>query len=51
VDAHEAGDHTIFIGRVEVATIDGGRPLVYFHGGYHSLTADGATPPEDRAAS
>jgi flavin reductase (DIM6/NTAB) family NADH-FMN oxidoreductase RutF len=51
VDAHEAGDHTIFIGRVEAATIDGGRPLVYFHGGYHSLTADGNTPHGDRAAT
>jgi flavin reductase ActVB len=51
VDAHEAGDHTIFIGRVEAATISGGRPLVYFHGGYHGLTADGSTPHGDRAAT
>ena len=41
VDTHEAGDHTIFIGRVEAATIGGGRPLVYFHGSYHGLVADG----------
>jgi flavin reductase (DIM6/NTAB) family NADH-FMN oxidoreductase RutF len=40
VEAHEAGDHTIFIGQVETASVVGGRPLVYFHGAYHSLTAD-----------
>ncbi len=51
VDAHEAGDHTIFIGRVEAATMDEGRPLVYFHGGYHSLTADGNTPHGDGVAT
>jgi flavin reductase (DIM6/NTAB) family NADH-FMN oxidoreductase RutF len=44
VEAHEAGDHTIFIGLVESATVAGGPPLVYFHGGYHSLTADTAAP-------
>jgi flavin reductase (DIM6/NTAB) family NADH-FMN oxidoreductase RutF len=51
VETHEAGDHTIFIGRVEAATIGGGRPLVYFHGGYHSLLADNSTPRADRAAT
>ena len=51
VDTHEAGDHTIFIGRVEAATTGGGRPLVYFHGSYHGLTADGSTPHGDRAAT
>jgi len=40
VDAHEAGDHTIFIGLVESASVAGGRPLVYFHSAYHSLAAD-----------
>ena len=47
VDAHEAGDHTIFIGEVEVASVAGGRPLVYFHGAYHSLMADGGAPSGD----
>ena len=47
VQAHEAGDHTIFVGQVEAASVAGGRPLVYFHGGYHSLTADSATPAGD----
>jgi flavin reductase (DIM6/NTAB) family NADH-FMN oxidoreductase RutF len=45
VAAHEAGDHTIFIGQVESAIVLGGRPLVYFHGGYHSLAPDTAAPP------
>jgi flavin reductase (DIM6/NTAB) family NADH-FMN oxidoreductase RutF len=40
VDTHEAGDHTIFIGQVENASVAGGQPLVYFHGGYHSLAVD-----------
>ena len=44
VEAHEAGDHTIFVGLVEHATVAGGRPLVYFHGTYHSLTADTTAP-------
>jgi flavin reductase (DIM6/NTAB) family NADH-FMN oxidoreductase RutF len=47
VEAHEAGDHTIFVGLVESATVAGGRPLVYFHGGYHSLTADSAAPASE----
>jgi flavin reductase (DIM6/NTAB) family NADH-FMN oxidoreductase RutF len=49
VEAHEAGDHTIFIGQVEAATVAGGRPLVYFHGGYHTLVANGEPwPPLSR---
>jgi flavin reductase ActVB len=47
VQAHEAGDHTIFIGLVESALVSAGRPLLYFHGGYHSLTADTAAPAGD----
>jgi flavin reductase (DIM6/NTAB) family NADH-FMN oxidoreductase RutF len=47
VEAHEAGDHTIFIGEVEVASIAGGRPLVYFHGAYHGLAADGGASSGD----
>jgi flavin reductase (DIM6/NTAB) family NADH-FMN oxidoreductase RutF len=47
VDAHEAGDHTIFVGQVEAASVTGGRPLLYFHGGYHSLTADSGAPAGD----
>jgi flavin reductase (DIM6/NTAB) family NADH-FMN oxidoreductase RutF len=47
VQAHEAGDHTIFIGEVEAASVTGGRPLVYFHGAYHGLTADSGAPAGD----
>jgi flavin reductase (DIM6/NTAB) family NADH-FMN oxidoreductase RutF len=44
VEAHEAGDHTIFIGQVETASVENGRPLVYFHGAYHSVAADSEAP-------
>jgi flavin reductase (DIM6/NTAB) family NADH-FMN oxidoreductase RutF len=47
VEAHDAGDHTIFIGQVEAASVADGRPLVYFHGGYHSLTPASGAPPGD----
>jgi flavin reductase (DIM6/NTAB) family NADH-FMN oxidoreductase RutF len=40
VAAHEAGDHTIFIGQVEAASTEAGGPLVYFHGRYHGLAAE-----------
>ena len=44
VETHEAGDHTIFVGLVEAATVAGGQPLIYFHGGYHSVVADTVAP-------
>ena len=47
VEAHEAGDHTIFIAQVETASIPGGRPLVYFHGSYHGVTADSEPQARD----
>lgn len=34
VDAHEAGDHTLFIGRVEALTNEDGKPLLYYAGQY-----------------
>ena len=37
--AYEGGDHTIFVGEVENATIRDGDPLVYFHGNYRDLLA------------
>jgi flavin reductase (DIM6/NTAB) family NADH-FMN oxidoreductase RutF len=38
-DAHESGDHTLYIGRVEhMDSIEGGSPLLYFSGQYRSLT-------------
>ena len=37
VATHEAGDHTILVGRVVAGTTNEGRPLCYFRGGYASL--------------
>lgn len=34
---YEGGDHTIFVGRVEVADAGDAQPLVYYRGGYGSL--------------
>ena len=38
VHSYEGGDHTIYVGQVEHAEVKGGRPLVYFRGGYRALT-------------
>jgi flavin reductase (DIM6/NTAB) family NADH-FMN oxidoreductase RutF len=35
--AHEGGDHTIFVGRVEAAGASDEPPLIYFRGKYRSL--------------
>ena len=35
--AHEAGDHTIFIGNVQHVQHGGGKPLLFFRGNYASL--------------
>jgi flavin reductase (DIM6/NTAB) family NADH-FMN oxidoreductase RutF len=37
VDRHEAGDHDIIIGSVEVVKWADGRPLLYYRGGYAQL--------------
>jgi flavin reductase (DIM6/NTAB) family NADH-FMN oxidoreductase RutF len=37
VDRHEAGDHDIIIGSVEVVKWAEGRPLLYYRGGYAQL--------------
>ena len=37
VGAHDAGDHVIYVGRVEAVQIGEGAPLVYFGGGYRTL--------------
>ena len=34
---HEEGDHTIFVGHVEAADTQSGRPLLYYRGGYATL--------------
>lgn len=40
-DSTDAGDHSIFVGEVESANIQGGGPLVYFRSDYRDLTAEG----------
>jgi flavin reductase (DIM6/NTAB) family NADH-FMN oxidoreductase RutF len=37
VNAHDNGDHTIFVGQIERTTVTDGKPLVYFHGNYRKL--------------
>jgi flavin reductase len=37
VNAVEAGDHTVFIGRVDAGAVNAGEPLLYFNGTYRSL--------------
>jgi flavin reductase (DIM6/NTAB) family NADH-FMN oxidoreductase RutF len=43
VAAHDAGDHVIYVGRVESAEVSPGEPLLYYAGAYRGLsTAAGA---------
>jgi flavin reductase (DIM6/NTAB) family NADH-FMN oxidoreductase RutF len=37
VARHEAGDHDIIIGRVDVAVANEGKPLLYYRGGYAQM--------------
>lgn len=39
-DARVAGDHTIFIAEVEDIVVRGGKPLLYFQRGYHSIGSE-----------
>ena len=41
VAAHDAGDHVIYVGRVEAVEATHGEPLVYFGGAYRGLTEPG----------
>ncbi len=38
VAAHDAGDHVIYVGRVEEVRCPDGEPLLYYARGYHRLT-------------
>lgn len=40
VHRYPGGDHTIFVGQVEGASVTAGSPLLYFQGGYHHLESD-----------
>jgi len=35
--SHAGGDHTIFVGEIERATLSDGKPLVYFYGNYRKI--------------
>lgn len=37
VYSHAGGDHTIYVGEIERATVSDGKPLVYFHGNYRKI--------------
>lgn len=37
VAQHDGGDHTIFVGEVQSASVREGTPLLYFRGGYREL--------------
>lgn len=39
-NAVDAGDHTIFVGRVEAGMVIGGEPLVHFSGAYRAVTGN-----------
>ena len=50
VDAHAAGDHTLYIGRVEHFESRDGRPLLFYAGKYQQLRPETAKPtpwPQD----
>ena len=40
VDAHAAGDHTLYVGEVRALRVTQGRPLVYHRSGYRQLAAE-----------
>jgi len=45
VDAVDAGDHTIFLGKVEEAAVSAdGRPLLFFRGRYCRLADEAPSP-------
>jgi flavin reductase (DIM6/NTAB) family NADH-FMN oxidoreductase RutF len=41
ISTHQAGDHTIFVGRVESARAGAGHPLLYYRGKYGRLHGAG----------
>jgi len=42
VAAHDAGDHLIYVGRVESVEVSPGEPLLYFAGAYRAFSPPGA---------
>src|SRR5262245_6565683 len=49
VASHEAGDHTIYVGRVLALGVNPGRPLVYHSSGYHRMHTQGG--PDEPGAN
>jgi flavin reductase (DIM6/NTAB) family NADH-FMN oxidoreductase RutF len=50
IDIHPAGDHTLYIGRVEHFEANEGRPLLFYGGRYHHMREEKGRPtqwPED----
>lgn len=39
INSHDNGDHTIYVGEIEKATIGEGAPLLYWHGNYRKLAS------------
>jgi flavin reductase (DIM6/NTAB) family NADH-FMN oxidoreductase RutF len=37
IDSHPSGDHTIYVGEIERAAVNDGKPLIYWHGNYREL--------------
>jgi flavin reductase (DIM6/NTAB) family NADH-FMN oxidoreductase RutF len=48
-DAHLAGDHTLYIARVEHFEFRDGRPLVFHSGRYHQLNGTRKLSPSERS--
>ena len=50
IDIHPAGDHTLYVGRVEHFEANEGRPLLFYSGRYHRMREEKGRPtqwPED----
>jgi len=45
MDIHPAGDHTLYVGRVEHFESRDDRPLLFYAGRYHQLRPEETTPP------
>jgi flavin reductase (DIM6/NTAB) family NADH-FMN oxidoreductase RutF len=37
VNAHDNGDHTIYVGEIVISTVTEGKPLIYFQGNYRKI--------------
>ncbi len=44
VEAYPAGDHTLYLGRVEYIDWNDGKPLLFYRGKYHQLSVQSVKP-------